>query len=89
MAQNWTIYILRCSDGSLYTGITTDMERRLHEHNHSSRAAKYTRVRRPLTLAYQESASSRAAASRREWEIKQLSATQKRRLISAQLDNSR
>lgn len=89
MAQNWTIYILRCSDGSLYTGITTDMERRLHEHNHSSRAAKYTRVRRPLTLAYQESASSRAAACRREWEIKQLSATQKRRLISAQLDNSR
>lgn len=89
MSQNWTIYILRCGDGSLYTGITTDIERRLHEHNHSNRAAKYTRVRRPLTLAYQESASSRAAACRREWEIKQLSAAQKRRLISAQLNNSR
>ena len=87
--QNWTVYILHCGDGSLYTGITTDLERRLHEHNHGSKGAKYTRVRRPLTLAYQESADSRAAACRRDWEIKQLSATQKRRLISARPDNSR
>lgn len=87
--QNWTVYILHCGDGSLYTGITTDMARRLYEHNHSAKGAKYTRVRRPLTLAYQEPAGSRAAACRREWEIKQLSATQKRRLISAPPDNSR
>lgn len=87
--QNWTVYILCCGDGSLYTGITTDIERRLHEHNHTPRGARYTRARRPLTLAYRESADSRAAASRREWEIKQLSATQKRQLISAQRHNSR
>jgi putative endonuclease len=87
--QHWTIYILHCGDGSLYTGITTDIERRLHEHNHGPRGAKYTRVRRPLTLAYQESADSRSAACRREWEIKQLSVQAKRRLISAPTENSR
>jgi len=87
--QNWTVYILHCGDGSLYTGITTDIERRLHEHNHSTKGARYTRARRPLTLAYQEFSGSRSAACRREWEIKQLSAAQKRQLISASPDNSR
>lgn len=89
MAQSWYIYILKCSDGSLYTGVTTDIERRLHEHNHSSRGARYTRARRPLSLAYREPAESRAQACRREWEIKQLSAVDKRRLISAQQKKSR
>lgn len=81
--NNWYIYILRCSDNSLYTGVTTDCERRLHEHNHSPRGAKYTRARRPVTLAYREQASSRSAAQQREAEIKRLTAKQKEALISA------
>ena len=89
MKQPWYVYILECSDGSLYTGVTTDLERRLHEHNHSPRAARYTRARRPLSLAYREAAGSRAEACRREWEIKQLSAAAKQQLISAQQQKSR
>jgi len=89
MQQSWYVYILECSDGSLYTGVTTDPERRLHEHNHSARGARYTRARRPLSLAYREPAENRARACRREWEIKQLSAGEKRRLISAQRQESR
>lgn len=81
--NEWFIYILRCRDNSLYTGVTTDCERRLHEHNHTTRGAKYTRSRRPATLAYQEAATSRSAAQRREAEIKRLSAAQKEQLITA------
>lgn len=79
----WWIYILRCKDNTLYTGITTDIERRLAEHNtDDSLAAKYTRSRRPLHLLYQEAANSRAEASRRELEIKRLSKAAKEKLIS-------
>ncbi|MCW8908564.1 MAG: GIY-YIG nuclease family protein [Sedimenticola sp.] len=87
--QPWYVYILECGDGSLYTGVTTDVERRLHEHNHSAKGARYTRARRPLSLAYREPAGNRAQACRREWEIKQLSAGEKWRLISAQRPKSR
>jgi len=83
--QAWTIYIVRCSDDSLYTGITNDLERRLQEHNDSStksKSAKYTRARQPVTLAYQEKALNRATASRREYEIKQLSRSEKLKLCS-------
>lgn len=89
MKQPWYIYILECSDGSLYTGVTTDLERRLHEHNHSPRGARYTRARRPLNLVYREPAESRAEACRREWEIKQLGASAKQRLISTRRKKSR
>lgn len=78
---NWFVYILRCSDNSLYTGVTTDCERRLHEHNHSPRGAKYTRARRPVTLAYREQAASRSAAQQRETQIKRLNVRQKEALI--------
>ncbi|TVO77006.1 GIY-YIG nuclease family protein [Sedimenticola selenatireducens] len=84
----WYIYILQCSDNTLYTGITTDLERRLHEHNHSPKGAKYTRARRPIVLVYSEPADCRSTASRREWELKQLNATDKRQLISAQSNKS-
>jgi len=60
----WTVYILRCRDGSLYTGITTDPERRLAEHNSDRGAARYTRPRRPVRLVYTEP----AAALRLEWQ---------------------
>ena len=78
----WVVYILCCHDGSLYTGITTDLERRLHEHNHSPKGARYTRQRRPVALAYSEKYASRREACRREYEIKQLDRREKQSLIS-------
>ncbi len=69
----WFVYMLRCADGSLYTGITTDIERRLAEHNgEGTLGARYTRSRRPVTLAYAEATADRASASRREAAIKRL-----------------
>ncbi len=82
----WFVYILRCSDNSLYTGVTTDCERRLHEHNHTRRGARYTRARRPLTLVYRESAPCRSSAQRREAEIKRLNVAAKERLITPPSD---
>lgn len=77
----WCVYIMQCADGSLYTGITTDPQRRLHEHNSGAPVgARYTHSRRPVTLAYTESAPDRASAARREWAIKRLDAASKRAL---------
>lgn len=75
--------MLRCADDSLYTGITTDVERRVDEHNGLSKiaGAKCTRARRPVTLVYTEKCSNRSRAGKREWEIKQLSRVQKLILI--------
>ena len=75
------IYILRCNDNTLYTGITTDLTRRVDEHNHSPKGAKYTRVRRPVTLVYSESVSDRSSASKREYSIKKMSRVAKLELI--------
>ncbi len=70
---SWYVYILQCADNSLYTGITTDVKRRVSEHNHDNKlAAKYTRVRRPVKLVYQEELKSRSLATKREAEIKKL-----------------
>jgi putative endonuclease len=83
-AQNgnpWYLYILLCADGSLYTGVARDLERRLHEHNHTAAGARYTRPRRPVRLAYFEGMTSRSAACKREYEIKQLDVGQKLGLI--------
>ena len=81
-SNEWFLYIVRCSDGTLYTGITTDLERRVREHNGDNLlGARYTRVRRPVVLAYEESLSSRSEAAKREYEIKQLSRKEKERLI--------
>jgi len=81
---NWRVYIVRCADDSLYTGITTDLERRLYEHNNAKNGAKYTRPRRPVTLVYQEMAGSRSQASKREREIKNLTQQQKLLLVAQQ-----
>jgi len=62
--------MLECADGTLYTGIATDLERRIEEHNHSVKGAKYTRARRPVKLVYTEEYTGRSAASKREYEIK-------------------
>lgn len=83
MSQSWYVYVLRCCDDSLYTGITTDLKRRLEEHNHGAKGARYTRARRPVSLVYSEALPSRAAAASREYAIKQLRPAQKRTLIAA------
>jgi len=71
--NDWWVYMLHCADGSLYTGITTDLSRRLAEHNgERAGGARYTRCRRPVTLVWQESARDRSSALRREAELKRL-----------------
>lgn len=83
-AAPWQVYILRCADGSLYTGIARDLERRIAEHNAGNGAgANYTRSRRPVRLVYNEPATDRSTASRREYAIKQLSREEKLALILA------
>ena len=77
----WTVYILKCADGSLYTGITTNIDRRLREHG-TKKGAHYTRSRTPLTLVYQESYANRSEASKREYEIKALPRAEKFQLIA-------
>lgn len=78
-----TVYIVRCADGTLYTGSTNNVEKRLHEHNTSKAGAKYTRGRRPVELVYQETVGSLSEARRREAVIKRLTRTQKNKLIIA------
>lgn len=68
----WRVYIVRCTGGSLYTGITTDIVKRITAHN-AGKGARYTRSRRPVALVYIEPAESRSAAARREYEIKRMS----------------
>jgi len=77
----WHVYILRCADDSLYTGITTDVTRRTREHNSGSRGAAYTRSRRPVDMVYCHPAPDRAQASRDEARIKRLTRVGKLRLI--------
>ena len=81
MIKEWKVYIVKCSDGTYYTGITTDINRRLLEHNYSFKAAKYTRSRRPVRLVYKESVSNRSEASKREYSIKRLKRKNKSSLI--------
>ena len=75
------VYIVQCADGTLYTGITSDLIRRLAEHNSSVRGAKYTRGRRPVTLLYSEEFFDRSTASAAEFQIKKLSRAEKLRLV--------
>ena len=75
MSQYW-VYVVRCSDGSLYTGVTIDLPRRLAQHN-AGFASKYTRSRRPVRLAYSERVEGRGTALKREFEIKRLSRSAK------------
>ncbi|WP_092209632.1 GIY-YIG nuclease family protein [Desulfoluna spongiiphila] len=78
----WTLYILECADGTLYTGITTDPQRRLDEHN-AGVGARYTRARLPVTMVYQTSAKDRSEASRLEYRIKKLPRKAKLEMIKA------
>lgn len=80
MDKTWYVYILQCGDGTLYTGITDDVQRRLQMHR-SGKGAKYTRGRQPLELRYQETCGTHSDALRREAQIKKLTRTEKLQLI--------
>ena len=86
----WTIYLLRCSDGSLYTGITTDVRRRLAEHENGAgrlpRGAKILRGKQPLLLVFEHEVGNRSDALKLEYRVKQLSKPEKERLVNKQLD---
>jgi putative endonuclease len=79
------VYILECSDKTLYTGWTKNMERRVQKHNHSKAGARYTRSRRPVKMVYVEICSTLSDALKREAEIKKLSRTQKLELLKDSL----
>jgi putative endonuclease len=78
--KTWFLYILKCGDGTLYTGITNDMQRRLRQHNDGS-ASRYTRSRLPVKLIYREPCRSRSLALRKEWAIKRLPRKEKEHYI--------
>ncbi len=80
MDKKWYVYILRCRDDTLYTGMTDDLEKRLAAHN-SGKGAKYTRGRGPVTLVYREELETKIEACKREYRIKQLTRPEKIKLI--------
>jgi putative endonuclease len=79
--MQYVTYIVECADQTLYIGITTDIERRITEHNTSNKGAKYTRARRPVKLRYTEEFSSKSDAQKREYSLKQLSRPEKLKLV--------
>lgn len=81
--MNYT-YIVRCNDGTYYTGWTNDIEKRVKTHN-EGKGAKYTKTRRPVTLVYYESFQTKEEAMRREWEIKQMKRGEKEKLLKKEI----
>jgi len=81
--MDWTVYIIRCDDNSLYTGVTTELERRFQEHLDHPRGAKYFNGRKPLEVVYSENDHTRSSALQREAAIKKFSRDEKLRLITA------
>jgi putative endonuclease len=81
-AHPWYVYLLSCSDDTLYCGITNDLQRRLDQHNRGRAGAKYTRARRPVNLVYAREFPDRASAARFEYRLKQLDRAQKLRLLT-------
>ena len=82
-AGNYFVYILECSDSTLYTGITKDIQKRLHEHNNTKKGAKYTKTRRPVKLLHVEELEDRSSASKREYAIKKLKREEKLMLVGS------
>ena len=80
-SSSWFLYVLLCSDNTLYTGITTDIKRRVMEHNSSTKGAKYTRGRRPVKVVYQEEHKDRSSASIAEHRFKKLNRREKEHYI--------
>jgi putative endonuclease len=81
--MSYNVYIVLCSDGTYYTGIAVDVEKRINEHNTSPRGARYTRARRPVTLVYREKCPDRSSALKREYTIKRMTRAQKVALIQS------
>jgi len=81
ISKEYIVYIVRCADRTLYTGITKDLDRRIDEHNSSDKGAKYTKIRRPVVLVYDELQSDRSLASKREYAIKKMSRKEKLELV--------
>jgi len=79
--MKYYLYILQCNDATLYTGITTDLNRRIKEHNTSQKGAKYTKTRRPVKVVYQEELEDKSSALKREYKVKKLSRKEKLELI--------
>ena len=80
LERKWFVYILNCADGTLYTGITNDIDRRIKAHN-AGTASKYTRVRRPVSIVYSEEVETKGDALRRELQIKRLTRSEKMAII--------
>ncbi len=80
--HHWFVYILHCNDGTFYTGITTNINRRLNEHNSPTSTTRYTRTRQPVTLVYTEPAKNRSAATSREYQIKKMPRKEKEQLLA-------
>lgn len=81
LIKNYYVYILECSDKTYYTGITTELKRRVEEHNSSPKGAKYTSSRRPVKLVYHEECKDKSEASKKEYAIKKLARKEKAALI--------
>ena len=77
----WYVYMVQCNDSSLYSGVTTDVERRVMEHNTDTKGAKYTKARRPVRLVYQRRCRNRSSATKQEAALKQLTRAQKIALL--------
>jgi predicted GIY-YIG superfamily endonuclease len=88
ISSRWLVYLLRCSDGSLYTGVTNDLPKRLKAHA-AGKASKYTRSRLPVRLAYSESQTSKSAALKREAAIKKMRRTEKDQLVDKRRPRTR
>jgi putative endonuclease len=79
--KKYVVYMLRCGDDSLYVGVTNNLEKRLKEHSEGKRGARYTRSRRPVSLVYTEVSKNKSAALKREYVLKQLSRSEKAKLV--------
>lgn len=86
MGDEWYMYVLECNDGTYYTGITTDVKRRLYEHNNTGKAAKYVRARRPATVIYSIDFENRSIAAKAEYRFKRLSREEKAKVIYGHTD---
>lgn len=82
MTKPWYLYVLSCNDGTLYTGVTTSLERRVNEHNTSKRGAKYTKTRRPVKLLWSKEYANRSEAQSAEYKFKKLFREQKLQIIN-------
>jgi len=85
--NTWFVYIVQCSDDTLYTGICCDVQRRIHEHNKLKSAARYTRNRRPVKLIYREQVACRRTTAQREHRIKKMKTEEKQALILQQTES--